>query len=160
MKYIDYQSFDVLNGEGARCVVWLSNCSHGCKGCFNQDSWKNIGEEFDEDMVDRLLKDLSQPFISGITWSGGDPLHKRNYQEVLEISRRIKRDFPDKTIWLYTGYTYDQIKQDLSRDEILKVADVLIDGKYEEGTQAKPFRGSGNQRLLYLDDNGGIYKEE
>ena len=160
MDYLTYRCGDMINGEGLRVAIWLSRCSHGCKGCFNSCSWNGGGSPFDKKMVDKLFKDLSKDYISGVTWSGGDPLHKRNYQEVLEISKDIKKRFDNKTIWLYTGYTYSELLADEKRKDILKVIDVLIDGRYEKDLPPLQWRGSSNQKVLWLDGNGNITKEE
>lgn len=139
------------NGEGARVCIWLSQCSHGCKGCFSESTWKKGGTEVTEELISRIIKDLDKPFISGITFSGGDPLHKNNYQEVINLCRRIKKQLPEKDIWLWTGYTYDQVKTDLLRSPILDTIDYLMDGKFEcDNPTDKPFRGSDNQVLHKL----------
>lgn len=153
MKYLQYATCDVNNGEGLRNVLWLSGCSWGCEGCFNEISWDSkSGEDVDEAMVQRLLKDLEPSHIQGLTLSGGDPLHKRNYQGIIKLCQRIKYEFPNKDIWLYTGYTLYQIQNDILRAPILDTIDILIDGKYDKEDPTKlPFRGSHNQRRYKLE---------
>lgn len=151
MNYLNYTAADCVNGVGFRVVLWLSFCSHGCKNCFNESSWNGGGTEVTEGFTSKILSDLDKPHIKGITFSGGDPLHKRNYQEVISLCRRIKRELPDKDIWLYSGYTYQEIKNDLLRSPILETIDYLMDGKYEhDKPTTKPFRGSDNQILHTL----------
>jgi anaerobic ribonucleoside-triphosphate reductase activating protein len=151
LKYLNYIKNDLVNGTGVRNVLWLSNCSHGCEGCFNEGSWKNVGEVITEEFLDQVLEDLRPTYLTGLTLSGGDPLHKRNFQGVLNLCRRIKKELPDKTVWLYTGYTLEQLQNDLLRQSILNEIDVLIDGKYEkDNITNKPFMGSGNQCMYEL----------
>jgi anaerobic ribonucleoside-triphosphate reductase activating protein len=149
MKYIDYSKFDTQNGTGARCVIWVSRCSHGCEGCFNKNSWGNVGNIITREFKDQILQDLSQPYIKGLTWSGGDPLHKSNLEEVLIFSREVKTLLPNKDIWLWTGYTLEEIQNDLLRSQILDVIDVLVDGKYIQSLRDTSliWRGSTNQHI-------------
>lgn len=109
MNCLTYKKADCNNGIGLRNVLWLSFCSHGCSGCFNSSSWNGGGEKVTEDFIKQIIVDLDKPYIKGFTFSGGDPLHKRNYPEVISLSRRIKKELPDKDIWLYTGYTLSLI---------------------------------------------------
>jgi anaerobic ribonucleoside-triphosphate reductase activating protein len=146
MKYLNYENFDVLNGEGVRCVLWLSNCSHGCDGCFNKESWKNIGTVVTREFKDQILQDLNKPYIKGFTWSGGDPLNKRNYECVISFSREIKQKLPEKDIWLWTGYTLLEIQSSTNLSPILDTIDVLVDGKFIKDLQCKgEWFGSSNQ---------------
>lgn len=98
------------NGDGLRVVLWLSGCSHHCYNCQNPQTWNpDNGIPFDEDAKQEIFEELSKNYISGITLSGGDPLYQENVSQVLPLIKEIKEKFPDKTIWLYTGYTYEQI---------------------------------------------------
>lgn len=149
MNYHDIRKDDMLNGEGLRVVLFVSGCDHSCLGCQNPQTWDcNSGIEFDEVAMDELLDKLSPPYISGLTLSGGDPLHSYNRQKVLEICKRVKHEYPNKTIWLYTGYDYEEIKN----NEIMKYVDVVVDGKYEKDkTDANyEWAGSTNQRVIRL----------
>lgn len=137
----------MLNGDGVRVTVWLSRCSHACDGCFNKVSWKNTGEDVSETFIAKLLHDLSHEYISGLTLSGGDPLHYKNREEVVNLCKLVKDQLPDKDIWLYTGYTLLEVQSDSSMKGVLDCIDVLVDGKYVQGLPAKPFRGSSNQRI-------------
>lgn len=152
MKYLNYIDNDTQNGEGVRCVIWLSNCSHGCDGCFNKDSWKNIGTYITREFKDKILRDLDKSYIKGFTWSGGDPLHKRNYQDVIDFSKEIKEKLPDKDIWLWTGYTLLEIQSSTKLSPILKTIDVLVDGKFRKDLKCVgEFYGSTNQTINYMN---------
>lgn len=141
-----------------RVVLWLSGCSHHCKGCQNPQTWdKNSGIKFDENAVEELLVDLKFDYISGITLTGGDPLNENNVIEVLNFLNKITLLFPQKTVWIYTGYTWEEIinptiEDDVSvaRKEILKYCDVLVDGRYidEQRDITLKWRGSKNQRVI------------
>lgn len=153
MNYQQYQKADMLNGSGVRCTVFVSGCSFACPGCFNKVAWDpKYGSPFDNDIQNQILKDLDSNYISGLTWLGGDPLHKKNYKSVIEFSKKIKQHFENKKdIWLYTGYTLEEIEADPDRKDILKYIDVLVDGKFEIDKKAKiPFRGSTNQRIIQI----------
>lgn len=152
MKYLSYKKADVNNGAGLRNVLWLSRCSHCCTGCFQPESWKNTGNVITENFIQQILNDLDKPYIKGLTLTGGDPLHKANYQEVISLCRKVKQNLPEKDIWLWTGYTYDQLQNDILRQPILKYVDYLVDGKFDR-SQSKnppPWRGSHNQVIHTL----------
>lgn len=153
------------NGDGLRVVLWLSGCSHHCYNCQNPQTWNpNNGIPFDEDAKQEIFEELSKDYISGITLSGGDPLYQENVSQVLSLIKEIKEKFPDKTIWLYTGYTYEQIMWpvitddfNLERDKlisgkrkILQLCDVLVDGEYidEQRDITLKWKGSANQRVI------------
>lgn len=147
MRYHNITKDDMLNGEGLRVVLWLSGCTHACKGCHNEVTWDiNGGLLFDEAAKVELYESLSQSYISGITLSGGDPLHPQNRKEFGELVKEIHTKFPNKTIWVYTGYEYDDIK-DL---DFLSFVDVLIDGKFIEELKDDTvhWRGSSNQKII------------
>lgn len=157
MNYSAYYQTDVVNGQGTRCVLFVSGCSHGCKGCYNKATWNpNYGHEFTKEMEDQIIKDLQDTRIirKGITLSGGDPMHKRNAQPLVQLCHRIKMECPDKDIWLYTGYTYQELLDDKNpyRAALLEYVDVLVDGKFEQDLYdpGLKFRGSSNQNIIYL----------
>lgn len=155
MDYLSYKKADIINGYGMRVVIWLPYCSHACKGCFNKDSWYGGGIPITNEFVEQLIVDLSQSYIKGITFSGGDPIHKKNYKWVLELCKRIRNELPEKDIMIYTGYTYKQMLADNERKEILLWCDLLMDGKFEiDFPTTKTFRGSDRQVLHTLE--GGI----
>ena len=157
MQYLTYKKADTLNGVGLRNTLWVSRCSHGCKGCFNESSWKGNGTTATPEFIEQLMVDLDKPYIKGLTLTGGDPLHKRNYQEVISLCRRVKKELPEKDIWLYTGYTYYQIQQDILRSPVLTEIAYLVDGRYEKDLPTdKPFRGSSNQVIHKLVDGVSV----
>lgn len=159
MRYHDIRSFDMLNGDGIRVVLFVSGCNHHCKGCQNPETWSpDSGIEFDDSAMRELLEGLSKDYISGLTLSGGDPLFYGNLEKIEEIIKDVKKRFPEKTIWLYTGYRYDEIfpkEKEVSdemkkRQKIVNMCDVIVDGKFEEDKKdsAYPWAGSTNQRVI------------
>ena len=147
MNYHNITKADLLNGEGIRVVLWVSGCSHYCEGCQNKQTWDSqSGILFDIYAVEEILEELSKPWCSGLTISGGDPLNDMNLDTVYDLCRLVKQKYPIKTIWLYTGYRFEDI-QDL---DILNYIDVLVDGKFEKDKFDinYPFAGSTNQRVI------------
>ncbi len=158
MNYLKIDKEDVCNGEGLRVVLWLSGCSHKCKGCQNPQTWDaNSGIPFDEQAKEELFRELNKDYISGLTLTGGDPLFESNLDNVLALVNEIRLSSPQKSIWLYTGFTFEEIvystikcNQSRIRKIILNNIDVLIDGQYIESQRdiTLPYRGSSNQRLI------------
>jgi len=149
MYYHDITKDDMKNGEGLRVVLWVSGCDHKCEGCQNPITWNpNDGVLFDEAAKAELYAQLEKTYISGITFSGGDPLYDANREEVTALVKEIAERFPEKTIWLYTGYYYEEVKH----LEIMKYIDVLVDGPYEQEKRDDKLHwcGSSNQHVLYL----------
>lgn len=147
MQYHNITTDDMLNGDGLRTVLWVAGCPHRCQGCHNPITWDvDGGIPFDEAAEQELFEKLSADYISGITFSGGDPLHPQNREEVTRLAKRVRAELPEKTIWLYTGYTWDEIS-DL---EVVALADVLVDGRFEKNLfDAKlHWKGSSNQRVI------------
>ncbi|MFU2059875.1 anaerobic ribonucleoside-triphosphate reductase-activating protein [Avibacterium volantium] len=148
MNYLQYYPVDIVNGEGTRCTLFVSGCEHACKGCYNQKSWSfSAGILFDKAMEDQIIRDLQDQRIKrqGLSLSGGDPLHPRNVPTLLALVKRVKRECPDKDIWLWTGYKLAELN-DLQR-QMLPYIDVLIDGKFikEQADPSLIWRGSANQ---------------
>lgn len=154
MRYHNITKDDMLNGDGLRVVLWVSGCSHCCKGCQNPITWDpNSGLIFDETAKMELFEQLEKPYIDGITFSGGDPLHDENIKEISNLIDEIRKKFPLKTIWLYSGYTYAYLQKfDASRYELIQKIDTFVDGKYEESLRDVnlPFRGSSNQNIVKI----------
>ncbi len=147
MKYHNITKDDMLNGKGLRVCLWLSGCTHACPGCHNPITHDiNSGVDFDLEAKEELFLELTKDYVNGITLTGGDPLHPRNRAEVTELVKEINDFFPTKTIWLYTGFTFEQIK-DL---EILNYIDILCDSKYDETMINRNIKwvGSSNQRVI------------
>ncbi|MFZ7282404.1 anaerobic ribonucleoside-triphosphate reductase-activating protein [Avibacterium avium] len=150
MNYLQYYPVDIVNGEGTRCTLFVSGCEHACKGCYNQKSWSfSAGVPFDKAMEDQIIRDLQDQRIKrqGLSLSGGDPLHPRNVPTLLALVKRVKRECPDKDIWLWTGYKLAELN-DLQR-QMLPYIDVLIDGKFikEQADPSLIWRGSANQMI-------------
>ena len=160
MKYHDITTDDMKNGDGLRTILWVSGCTHHCKNCHNPITWDpNVGLEFTEDTYNELIEKLSPSYISGLTISGGDPLFGYNLPMVTDIVERVKREFEDtKTIWVYTGYTWEELMEDIdivndynsALIPLLKNIDVLVDGMFiEELADVNyPWAGSTNQRVI------------
>lgn len=149
MKYHNITKDDMLNGDGIRVVLWVSGCSHHCKGCHNPKTWNpKHGLDFDENAKREIFEELSKDYVSGITFSGGDPLHPLNRDTITELAKEITTKFPKKSIWLYTGYLYEE----LYGLEVLNYIDVLVDGKFEQDKLSpnSPWVGSSNQRVIPL----------
>ena len=151
MNYHNIKTDDMLNGDGLRVTCWVSGCNMGCFNCYNPQTWDfNSGIPFTDDTIQEILYDLSKPYIKGLTLSGGHPLDPHNALEVLEIVKRVKMVFPNKDIWIYSGYVWEDIIKDNTLKEILKYTDVLVDGAYVDELRdiSLAFRGSSNQRII------------
>ena len=151
MNYHNIDKCNLINGEGLRVVIWLSGCSHKCVGCFNPETHDpNSGILFDNQAEDELFQDLKQDYIDGITLCGGSPLYEGNRSEVYRLVKRIRKELPNKTIWLYTGYTWEQIQNIPTAKQIVDLIDVLIDGRFIESLKDPKlhWKGSSNQRVI------------
>lgn len=150
MNYETIIKDDLVNGEGIRCSLFVSGCSHGCPGCFNEKAWDyRSGSEYTQSTEDQILIELSKSYVSGLSLLGGDPLMKKNIDTVLQLCAKAKTIYPNKDIWCWTGYTLEEVQNNHAQP-LLKYIDVLIDGKFieEEKNLNLPFRGSNNQRVL------------
>lgn len=149
MNYQNITKSDMLNGDGIRVVLWVSGCGHHCEGCQNPITWDpNDGLPFTEAEKAELWAELEKDYVSGITFSGGDPLYPGNEPEIFALAKAVKEQFPKKTVWLYTGYTWDYILKTMR--PILDYIDVLVDGRYVKmlrDTQLH-WRGSSNQHVI------------
>lgn len=147
MRYHNITKDDMLNGDGLRVVLWVAGCSHCCKDCHNPVTWDpNGGLYFDESAKAEMFEELKKDYVSGITFSGGDPLHIANVNDVTELSKEIRETFPEKTIWLYTGSTWEEVR----RMEIVRYLDVLVDGEFvfAKKDPLLCWKGSSNQRVI------------
>lgn len=147
MRYHNITKDDMVNGDGLRVVLWVSGCSHACPGCQNPVTWDiNDGLEFDAAAKQELWDELEKDYVAGITFSGGDPLHMQNREAVGELITQIHSEFPQKTIWLYTGYCWEEI----CRLPFMQYIDVLVDGRFIQAQQDNRlmWRGSANQRVI------------
>ena len=151
MNYHNITKDDMLNGDGLRVVLWVSGCTHYCKDCQNPITWGlNSGLEFDDEAKQEIFDELEKDHIHGITFSGGDPLHPSNIECVTELTKEIKRLFPNKTIWLYTGYVFE----DIDNLEIIEYLDVLVDGEFvvDQKDIDLHWVGSSNQRVIDIQE--------
>ena len=161
MNYLQIDKSSISNGPGVRVVLWVAGCNLHCKGCQNQESWDfHAGKTFDNTSKLELFDALNKTYIKGITISGGHPLENNNVEDVYLLLKEIKEKFPTKDIWLYTGYTWEQIfptvcldvfnVNNMYRQSIIEMCDVLVDGSYVEEQRdiTLKFRGSKNQRLI------------
>ena len=147
MRYHNITKDDMLNGDGLRVVLWVAGCSHCCRECQNPQTWDpNGGIPFDQEAKDELFEQLGKTYISGVTFSGGDPLHKNNITEITRLAKEIREKFPDKTIWLYTGSLWESIQ----KEEIVRYLDVCVDGEFivEQKDTSLKWKGSANQRVI------------
>lgn len=171
MNYLKIEHEDVCNGTGLRVVLWLSGCSHCCYNCQNPQTWNpDSGIPFDESAKQEIFNELSKDYISGITFSGGDPLHENNLDEALKLVKEIRISFPEKSIWLYTGFRwnyimnyqpvetddFDYIEESYNdrlmekRKQIISLCNVVVDGEYidEQKDLTLAYRGSKNQHVI------------
>ena len=151
MNYLSITKCDQLNYEGLRVVLWVAGCCHGCKGCQNEFSQNPLaGIPFDKAAEDEIFEELGKDWCTGLTLSGGDPLYPDNRECVIDFARRVKEKFPEKTICLYTGYTWGEIVADDGMKEILRYVDTIIDGEYVESLRSVelPWVGSSNQKII------------
>lgn len=159
MNYAKIKPVDVANGEGVRVSLFVSGCSHHCKGCFNAELWNyNAGQKFTCDIIDEILDLCSKDYITGLSLLGGEPLDPKNMADMNLLCHAFKRKFPNKTIWCYTGYVWENVKQLY----IMKYIDVLVDGQFVEDLKDPrlKFRGSSNQRIIDVKksrESGNLY---
>ena len=160
MNYCGVKKFDIADGPGVRVGLFVSGCRNRCKGCFQPETWDfDYGEPFTVEVQNALLEALRPPWIQGLTLLGGDPMEPENQDALLPFLEKVKAELPEKDIWLYTGYRYEEI----STSPLLSLVDVIVDGPFleEEKDISLPFRGSRNQRIIRLErDNGKNDSEE
>ncbi len=157
MNYAAIKKTDVANGPGVRVSLFVSGCTHYCKGCFNSEAWDfHYGNPYTEEIEEEILKALEPPYIRGLSVLGGEPFEEANRLSVLALLKKAKGRFPQKDIWCYTGYDYEKdLLQWISEgrtevEELLSLIDVLVDGEFveEKKNLRLSFRGSENQRLI------------
>ena len=164
MKYSDIKYYDIANGLGVRTSLFVSGCTHRCKGCFNEETWDfNYGKEFTEETINEILTSIEPDYIRGLSLLGGEPLEPANQRALLPLLRRFKERFSKKDIWCYTGYTYetDLLAPDgrarcEATDGLLNYIDILVDGEFKQELYdiSLKFRGSRNQRVLQIHSEG------
>ena len=153
MNYASITRADIANGTGFRTSLFVSGCARKCPGCFNPEAQdEKYGKVFDGSAKEKLFKELAEPWCRGLSLLGGEPLSRLsdNRKAVIQLAREVKKKFPDKDIWCWSGYTLEEIQADESMKDILKYVDVLVDGPFieEQKDLSIPFRGSRNQRIL------------
>lgn len=157
MNYATIKPFDVANGPGIRVSLFVSGCNHRCKNCFNEVAWDfNYGTPFTEETIHQLIQYLEPPHIKGLSLLGGEPLEYANQLGLLPLLRKVKEKYPEKSIWCYTGFRYEEdIKHGMCQkwhetNEFLSYLDVLVDGKFieEKKDLSLRFRGSSNQQII------------
>ena len=157
MNYATIKKRDIANGIGVRVSLFVSGCTHRCKNCFNKETWDfSYGEKYTSDTEKLILSYLEPSFVNGLSLLGGEPFEPQNQKELVKLLRTVKEKFPNKDIWCYTGYLFDEqlLKQSRARceytDEMLSLIDILVDGPYveEEKDITLQFRGSKNQRVI------------
>lgn len=156
MNYATIKNCDIANGPGVRVSLFVSGCTHHCKGCFNEVAWDfHYGEPFTQQTVDLILKMLEPDYIKGLTLLGGEPFEPQNQGPIVELLRQVKKKYPQKSIWAFSGYLLEQIQSGRLGDpeitrEYLSYLDVLVDGPFieEKKNLSLRFRGSENQRLI------------
>ena len=160
MHYGEIKNCDIANGEGVRVTLFVSGCTNHCKNCFQPQTWDfNYGNPFTEETEAELFRLLSPRYIRGLTLLGGEPFEPENQRALLPFLRKLRRELPEKTVWAFTGFTWEELHTEGSHprceatDELLSLIDVLVDGRYVEELKdiGLRFRGSGNQRLLDLN---------
>ena len=169
MKYAQVFTCDIANGPGCRTSLFVSGCTHHCKDCFNEVAWDfNYGREFDSQVQDELIKESRPSYIDGFTFLGGEPMEVANQKALRPFLERIRTELPGKNIWIYSGYTYEDLTDPHNTrchsedtDAILAMTDVLVDGRFELDKKdiTLRFRGSSNQRVIDVPEtrkNGHI----
>lgn len=157
MNYANIKDFDIANGPGIRISLFVSGCTHHCKGCFNKDAWDfDYGQPFTQETIEQIIQMLKPAYVKGLTLLGGEPFEPQNQGAIVELLRRVKAEYPQKSIWAFSGYLFD--KDILSgrlgdweiTKEYLSYLDVLVDGPFIEDKKdlMLRFRGSSNQRLI------------
>lgn len=154
MNFMLIKTCCTSNGEGIRTALFVSGCSHRCKGCFNAEAWNpNNGEPYTTDTLEYILDSLKYPYVKGLSLLGGEPFEEYNLDDLITLCRMTNDIYnKDKTIWVYSGYTFEELIEHPKRLELLKECDILVDGKYEEDKYSPRlrFRGSSNQRVIDL----------
>jgi anaerobic ribonucleoside-triphosphate reductase activating protein len=147
MNYSSIRQLDIANGPGCRVSIFVSGCEHRCKNCFNPETWNfNYGKAFTDQTMEALLELLKPEHVSGLSILGGEPLHPQNREGVLDIVRKVKSVYPSKSIWLWTGYLWEEVSTFLIGSGV----DVVVDGKFVEELKdlRLKYRGSSNQRVI------------
>ena len=147
MRYNKIRKMDISNGPGIRVSIFMQGCSFHCKDCFNSETWDfKAGKEFNDDVINKVLDLASLPHIVGLSILGGEPMHPNNREGTIKLAKAFKKRYPDKDIWVWSGYLFDELKD----IEGLSYIDTLVDGRFvlEQANPTLKFRGSSNQRVI------------
>ena len=147
MRYNTIRQTDISNGPGIRVSIFMQGCVFHCKNCFNPDTWDfKAGSEFTDETIEKVLELCEPSYIKGLSILGGEPMHPKNIEGTTKLAKMFKEKFPDKTIWSWTGYTFDDIKD----NEVFKYIDVLVDGRFVDELRNPnlKWKGSSNQRVI------------
>ena len=153
MRFSKIKNNDIANGVGITMSLWTQGCPHHCKGCFNVETWDfNGGKEFNEETIDRVLELCDNDVIEGLSILGGEPMHPKNIEGTTELAKRFKEKFPNKNIWVWSGFQFDK---ELKDKEALNYVDVLVDGQYvdELSNPTLKWKGSENQRVIDVQNS-------
>lgn len=147
MRYNKIRKMDISNGPGIRVSIFMQGCSFHCKDCFNNETWDfKAGKEFNDEVINKVLDLASLPHIVGLSILGGEPMHPNNREGTIKLAKAFKKRYPDKDIWVWSGYLFDELKD----IEGLSYIDTLVDGRFvlEQANPTLKFRGSSNQRVI------------
>ena len=167
MNYATIKKHDVANGTGIRVSLFVSGCTHRCKGCFNAEAWDfDYGNPYTPEVEEEILRALEPSYIKGLSLLGGEPFEPQNQPSVLNLCTRAKELYPDKTIWCYTGYDFEKdilagkLGDPEITDSLIHLIDVLVDGEFVEAKKDLKlrFRGSSNQRII--DVPASLYQDD
>lgn len=162
MNYAEIKQYDVANGPGVRISLFVSGCTHHCKGCFNAETWDfNYGKPFTSETIDLIIKYMKPSYIKGITLLGGDPMEPSNQEALIPLLSKIKETYPDKNIWCFTGYDFEKdilgkmCVENSFTNEFLSYIDILVDGEYiaELYNVNLKFKGSSNQKTIMVKES-------
>lgn len=167
MNYATVKTHDIANGPGVRVSLFVSGCNHGCRGCFNKEAWDfSYGEPFTKEVEDKIIEALSKSYIKGFSLLGGEPFDPENQKGIYEFLERVKKAYPEKTVWCYSGYNFEtellagKIGDWQITKRMLNCIDVLVDGEFVEELKNPNlrFKGSANQRIIRVKES--IEKDE
>ena len=162
MNYADIKQYDVANGPGVRVSLFVSGCTHYCKNCFNKEAWDfNYGHPFTNETIDTIIKYCDQSYVQGLTILGGEPMEPSNQKGILPLVKKFKETFPDKSLWVFSGYDFEKditgrMLNDIPETkQLLSYIDVIVDGKFIEELQNRNlrFKGSSNQRTILVQES-------
>ena len=158
MNYGEIKFYDIADGTGVRTSLFVSGCRNCCEDCFNRETWSfSYGKPYTQETENAIIESLKPDYLAGLSILGGEPFEKENQPEVLKLVARAKKECPDKSVWIYSGFTFEELlggsrASGQTAEEILKLADVLVDGRFDKTKKniSLKFRGSENQRIIDL----------